>query len=253
MCSKYLFYAIVFDVAGNQVGSKSAESALEIQTPKSIIGDYVNYPVDLGLTTAEHTLVDGTIPKTDWRIFYKDSTYIYLIASNCITASKMPEGVFTGIKNNYVGYWPTTPVGTTPSWEYSNRFLFNGLRSVESSNANYKAATYMLNTNLWTSMVNGTYADAAIGGPTAEMVCKSWNTNHSDNPIYCSVNSIGYSYGNTSSEGNYIFFHDQNDISSYDTLYSSNRVVIGLTAYGGSNCWLSTPSANASSCLRYFW
>ena len=32
MCSKYLFYAIVFDVAGNQVGSRSAGSALEIQT-----------------------------------------------------------------------------------------------------------------------------------------------------------------------------------------------------------------------------
>ena len=30
--TKYLFYAIVFDVAGNQVGSRSAGSALEIQT-----------------------------------------------------------------------------------------------------------------------------------------------------------------------------------------------------------------------------
>ena len=61
-------------------------------------GDYMDYPIDLGLTTTEHTLVDGTVPKTDWRVFYKDDTYVYLIASDYIPTSKFPTGVKLGIQ-----------------------------------------------------------------------------------------------------------------------------------------------------------
>ena len=67
--SKYQFYAIIYDVAGNQVSSKSSSSPLAIATlnPTPTVlsstvtaknyGDYVNYPVTLGTTANQ--LKDG--------------------------------------------------------------------------------------------------------------------------------------------------------------------------------------------------
>ena len=181
-------------------------------------GDYMDYPIDLGLTTAEHTLVDGTIPKTNWRVFYKDDTYTYLIASSYIQTSKFPDGVFTDTSGNYIGYWPSAPAGTTPSWEYKDRFLFNGLNTVNSSNYNYRCASTLLNTDLWKNFVNNNYAKACIGSPTLEMLCSSWNEVTPKEPISFGVNTTGYTVNTTS----------LNSYSGYNnTLYIPHQTVIG--------------------------
>ena len=216
------------------------------QSFKVTVSDtYVNYPVDLGLTTAEHTLVDGTIPKTDWRIFYQDGTYTYLIAADYIPTSKFPAGVFTGTYGKHNGYWPSTPSGTTPTWEYKDRFLFSNLSSVNSSNANYKATTYLLNTDLWETMLDGTYADVAIGGPTLEMMCVSWNEGYPTQKLKFGVNSTGYTVGKTNNNLGYrISVSDY--WGSYNTLYFPHSTP-ELTQYMWNGCcygyWLASPSS----------
>ena len=64
----------------------------EIDT--SNYGDYVNYEVDLGIVTAGKSMSDGSVPQTDWRIFYKDENNVFLIASDYLPVSKFPDGVF---------------------------------------------------------------------------------------------------------------------------------------------------------------
>ena len=255
--TNYQFYAIIFDVAGNEVGSKSAAEALVIKTNPvlvtsvtldksketieesetitlkatikpdnttfrnvnwtcsdptiaklsattsvsgtnievtglrqgtvtitatsvdgtnysasctiTVLENYVNYPIDLGIVSAGNALVHGGQPLTDWKLFYKDDKYTYIIASDYIPTSKFPDGVFTANNGKYSGWWSSIPSETTPTWKYKDIFLFDGLRNVNSSERQYKEASYLLNTSSWTSMVNSTYADAAIGGPTLEM------------------------------------------------------------------------------------
>ena len=218
------------------------------QSFKVTVSDtYVNYPVDLGLTTAEHTLVDGTIPKTDWRIFYKDSTYTYLIAADYIPTSKFPAGVFTANNGKYNGYWSSVPTGTTPTWEYKDRFLFSNLSSVNSSNANYKCSTYLMDSTLWTSMVNSTYADVAIGGPTLEMMCASWNMSTPNEPLYVGVNSTGYQIGKKSGS-----LSISVDVADYEgcsnTLYYPHNKPGSTSAWNSCyGYWLASPSSGSTN------
>ncbi len=206
-------------------------------------GDYMDYPIDLGLTTTEHTLVDGTVPKTDWRVFYKDDTYVYLIASDYIPTSKFPTGVFTANNGKYNGWWSSAPSGTTISWEYKDRFLFDGLKTVNSSNANYKATSYFLNTNIWSDFINSTYSNACIGGPTLEMFCKSWNTQYSNQKLYFGVNDKGYMIGKSiiSLSGEDLIIADYEGFSN--TLYFPHNNSTNMGAW--NDCYgfrMSSPS-----------
>ena len=63
-CSKYLFYAIVFDVAGNQVSSKSAGSALEIKTPITITGITLDR-TELAMLVSQEVTLNPTISPTN--------------------------------------------------------------------------------------------------------------------------------------------------------------------------------------------
>ena len=96
----------------------------------------------------------------DWKIFYNDGTYIYLITSDYIPQEKVPA---------FQNQWST----------YRDRFLATSY-TLSANYENSKCVSTLLNTNNWSAFANGTSkgeaigAGLAIGGPTLEMYAASW-------------------------------------------------------------------------------
>lgn len=146
--------------------------------------------------------------------------------------------MFGSTYGQYNGCWPNAPSVTTPTWEYKDRFLFNGMNTVNSSNINYKCVSYLLNTDLWTSIVDTNYADACIGGPTLEMMCASWNSKTPNEPLYFGVNSTGYTIGKSASN------LDSCTVSITEYLGFSNTLYFPHNKPGSTSAW--------NSCYGYF-
>ena len=224
-------------------------STMIAQLSSNNYGDYVNYPVDLGIKSAGKALADGSVPKTDWRIFYKDSTNIYLIAADFMPNSKNPSNVFVSTSGSYVSYW-NSDSSKIPSATLTNKtnFLFTKLSKVSSSNNNYKAVLTLLDTSKWSKFVNSTYADACIGGPTLEMWVASWNQLYPSAMVYYDAASTGYRYSTSSSDltssWDFVGYTSLKDKTGYsNTLYFTHK-----SNWNSCNSyWVSAPSAWAGS------
>ena len=145
-----------------------------------------------------------------WRIFYAETepggseSNIYLIADDYIASSAAQTSTanhslnvkdtnyqlyFSNVINDYSG----------SSWIRSNtnskaqNWLHTYLNSYPSSaNNNIKAVAYLMDTNKW-SVYAGSAAEYAIGGPTIELFCASYQDSHPSRYLQCnSVNSTGY-------------------------------------------------------------
>ena len=152
-------------------------------------GDYVDYEVDLGIAAAANALSDGSVPKTDWRIFYKSGDNVFLIASDYLPSSKFPNGVFYEQTSLYNGYWEkdntdSSKLTTGGMVTTNNRFLFTKLSNVTTTNYNYQAVSTLLDSSKWSAFAKTGYVDdtqnAVIGSPTVEMWMASWNEKYSD-------------------------------------------------------------------------
>ena len=146
-----------------------------------------------------------------------DEDNIYLIASNFITQE------YTGKKNN-VGYdynesKPTviwfdnilnqynansniTDIPEILSKLDKQSIYHKWMNTPENQIKNYsseKAVLSMLDIDVWKGYNNTTYAKYAIGGPTVEMFCKSYNDTHINgtNQLDVEENTYGYAIVNT--------------------------------------------------------
>lgn len=230
-------------------GTSFLNGKLASQINVSNYGDYVNYGVDLGITLAGKTLADGKVPKTDWRIFYKDSTNVYLIASDYLPVSKFPNGVFGDNNGDYNGYWLASDgvLITSGTVTSNTKFLFNKLSNVTKSNLNYQAVSTLLDTSKWSPFAKEGYVDdvntAVIGSPTVEMWMASWNERYNDTLSF-DANTTGYQVGlNEESLSEYIIASDMQSKEGFNnTLYYPHA----STSSSWNNCngyWLASPSA----------
>lgn len=167
-----------------------------IESPANYYGKYVtnyNSSNDAGID------LEGQAGK--WQVFMADEDNIYLIASNFITRK------YIGTKNN-VGFDYDTTKYTEETAKIMS-FLSISSEYNASSNvtdipdilsklnkpsiyhiwmnnpenqiknlAGEKAIASMLDVNIWNGYKNATYAEYAIGGPSLEMFCKSYNDTH---------------------------------------------------------------------------
>ena len=137
-------------------------STLASQITSANYGDYVSgYGIDLGIATKGLAFSDGKIPATDWRIFYKDSSNVYLIASDYLPTSKYPSNVFGRNDGKYGGWWPVNGSNLTTSGTVTsnNNFLFTKLSNVNNTNINYKAVATLLDSSKWSSLANIAFVD----------------------------------------------------------------------------------------------
>ncbi len=181
---------------------------------ESNYGDYItNYGID----------VDGDgNAEDDWRIFYiqdyegegvKGDTLpaqgrrIFLIASNYVNTNvpamngvdektKMKPG--TDNKEKFVKYWSEDdlpeivdlyPDDTSSVALFPKLFLFHELRIPLDGETYWdaqKCVYSLLNTDNWRGFTRKGISDYAIGGPTIEMFCRSWNKKHSSEvDLFC--------------------------------------------------------------------
>ena len=233
---------------------------LASQITSANYGDYVSgYGIDLGIATKGLAFSDRKKPTTDWRIFYKDSSNVYLIASDYLPTSKYPSNVFGGNNSKYNGYWTAngsdlTTSGTVTS---NNNFLFTKLSNVDNTNMNYKAVATLLDSSKWSSLANTAFVDntstSVIGSPTVEMWMASWNQKYTDTLAF-DANTIGYRVRLTK-EGltSYIDYIDYSKMQAKPGFKDSLYYPHGNTSENSWNdCygyWLASPSAFNANCV----
>ena len=161
----------------------------------------------------------------NWKLFYDDATYVFLIASDYVPTSKLPANGNTGFgstdlikdsSSNYKAKFCNSGCndgvltsgtiyksGSRSTAITNNRLTSTYLKWVasysSSTNYNIQAVAFMMDTSKWSAFAGNQYTTSgkkaeAIGGPTVELFIKSWNTSHTKqldtNP---GKNSTGYS------------------------------------------------------------
>ena len=173
----------------------------------------------------------------EWLIFYADNSNIYLIAKENVNYQYVPSSAnyeiqhigdkqiyFSGVVNDYIGSKSIINDSVKKWISYINEYS-------ESTQRNIKAVAYLLDTNIW-NVFAGDKAEYAIGGPTIELFCASYQQRHNEKIYYKIMSETGY-YISRDNET----FGNQLTINSEDKLYNS-----GTT-------WLATPSQSGSTYL----
>ena len=136
-----------------------------------------------------------------WRIFYADYEHVYLIADDYIPYENIPESAgghkpiqssvypraafFDSVVNDYSG----SSSITDPRLQALNNDYFT--KNYSSSYDNMKAVAYMMDTNAWSGYA-GEHAEYAIGGPSIELLFKSYNQKYGTNYVAEATDNSGY-------------------------------------------------------------
>ena len=230
----------------SNVGAVSSPgiTASEVAADASYIGKYVNY-----------TVPSGGDRDVKWRIFYADSSNIYLIASDCLKYDYVPTKTTNGTEytmvkgNDYELSFDNMYEAYTGSADITDARIRKWMKWVErypsSTNMNIRSVAYMLDSNIWKDKYQNSYAEYVIGGPTIEMFNASYKATHTEKYIEEEVTDAnGYKVKwNTDSS-----FDDS--IEGLSTSELENLYVINdqKNTYG---YWLASPSANYDDTLLY--
>ena len=211
-----------------------------------------------GATVTGYTLPSGTTTDVKWKIFYADNSNIYLIADNYVeranlpnstdgttaTANKPDDGnssyARTAEFSNILGDYAGSSRITESKLKALNNDYFN-TKGYTSENSNMKSVAYMMDTTAWNSKFRDTSkAEYVVGGPTVELLFKSYNekykTAYESQAVESSDKSnTGYQIRKTSSDSwsNYV----NSMLTKSDSLYVITKETDAL-AY-----WLASPSA----------
>ena len=192
---------------------------------------------------------------TDWKIFYSDGSNVYLIAPDYIDVDKLPTtsagnkpenthssytkaAPFTNILKDYKGSIDITDERI----KALNSDYFS--KGYTSTKPNMKAVAYMLDTEIWSSFA-GEKAEYAIGGPTVEMLMKSYNQKYDKEYKARASGVAGYEISRDGGTNWAIWYNGM--LKKEDMLYvlpSSN---------GAEAMWLASPSylATGHDCVMY--
>ena len=201
---------------------------------------------------------------SDWKIFYSDGSNVYLITSEYVDPTILPS---KGEGDNP----PKPDQGDAVTYPKAARFnnillekysgssditdekmkAFNSDyfdKNYTSTNNNMKAVAYMLNKDIWGDFANRTVAEYAVGGPSVEMLLKSYCDKYPDKKdLYKTQASsaIGYLVSNNggTSYTTYISGMKRSDDRLY-VLPGTNTTLESGNKSGANAMWLISPSAH---------
>ena len=190
----------------------------------------------------------------DWQIFYADDNNIYLIASNYISSAHCPGSKtksinvgdteyslnMTDVITDYGGSASVSTVGRKSNKSYFDYLTAN---STTRTNENMKAVAYMTDTDVW-KVYAGSKAEYAIGGPTIEMLMKSYNKKYNEDYQAKTIDVKGYQI---STDGGANWKTYMTDSSEYLNK-SDSQYVVSTTEYG---MWVASPSAENTYALAF--
>mgnify|MGYP001853147405 CR=1 FL=1 len=237
---KYNGYTFKVDANGFIYGEEEVKSGDILQNPSLYYGSIVsNY-------TINQNIQDENI---QWKIFYADKENIYLITSDYVKNSNIPNGKkgSTILKHgDYNGSFDTVLSdynGANDIKEQKIRNLNTDYFEINdyiknNENNNMKAVAYMLDKTQWDLYCNKDYADYAIGGPTLQLFIDSWNSKGYTQLYYNNVNKNGYYVGDNQTPDT-LFINLVNDNEIHDVLYFPHEYLWNnIKGY-----WLASPSA----------
>ncbi len=210
-----------------------------------------------GKTVTGYTPVNGTT--VGWKIFYADESNIYLIADDYVQPEKLPasttsSGAVTTNKPDITGsdypkgayfdnilddYSTGSARVTDKKIKALNNSFFS--QNFTSTNNNMRAVAYMLDTKAWETFKDSANNDTSkaeyvIGGPTVEMLFKSYNQAHPGKNYEAEAKSAtGYQI--RVNAGGWKYYTDSSDyLDTTDTLY------VLPSSKGADAMWLASPS-----------
>ena len=185
----------------------------------------------------------------NWKIFYADDSNIYLIADDYIPYEYIPassagnkpnqgsysrSAYFPNIINDYAG---ATSITDERIKALNNDYFTKGYTSLPTASERaWKSVAYMLDTNAW-SVYAGDKAEYGIGGPTFELLFKSYNEKYGVD-YRAQVTNYNILYEISNDGGLSWTDRIDNMLNSSDTLYV---LPSGGKAY---STWIASPSRN---------
>ena len=212
-------------------------TATEVASDASYIGKYVNYTTPSG------------DPDVKWRIFYADSSNIYLIASYYLKYNYVPTKTKDGTEykmyknSDYKLSFDDMYKAYTGSVDIKDARITKWMKWVgqypSSTNINIRSVAYMLDSNIWNTKYKNSYAEYVLGGPTIEMLCASYKATHPTRYIECeSYTTNGYKV-KMNTDSSYSDSISRLSTSELENLYVINDRT-NANAY-----WLASPSAGS--------
>ena len=218
----------------------------------------------------------GESQKSDWQIYYtgkvenESEEHIYLISSNYISVESIPASKNNHTLNkgsypysvevtNILGDYPNGSDDVAEETRYLNGAYYEYLtyNHVSSTDNNMRVVAYMCDTSVWNKFKTSK-ADFAIGGPTIELLFKSYNKKYGTNYLAGSLESNETS---KDSEGKSVesinktgYRISNNGGNSWTTGYNYT-VITQDTTYilrqgNTRGIWLASPSAVAQFIMR---
>ena len=202
---------------------------------------------------------------SDWRVFYSDGSNVYLITTEYVDPSKLPS---KGEGDNP----PKPDQGNATSYPKAARFnnilsKYNGSSDITeekmkafnsdyfdknytSTNNNMKAVAYMLDKDIWGDFANTSVAEYAVGGPSGEMLLKSYSEKKNGDYRAQASSATGYQVSNNrgTSYANGISSMLRTDDRLY-VLPETNTTLESGNKSGAKAMWLASPSAYNGNCV----
>ena len=204
---------------------------------------------------------------SDWKIFYSDGNNVYLITSEYVDPTKLPskgEGdnppkpdkgdaanypKAASFNNILVKYSGTANI-TDEKMKAFNSDYFD--KNYTSTNNNMKAVAYMLDKDIWGNFANSSVAEYAVGGPSVEMLLKSYSEKKNVDYRAQASSATGYQVSNNggTSYANYIVGMLRTDDRLY-VLPETNTTLESGNKSGADAMWLASPSAGSDNAVMY--
>ena len=190
---------------------------------------------------------------SDWRIFYSDGNNVYLITTEYVDPAKLPskgegdnppkpdQGDATNYPkaarfNNILGKYSGSANITDEKMKAFNSDYFDN--NYTSTNNNMKAVAYMLDKDIWSDFANRTVAEYAVGGPSVEMLLKSYCEKVPEKKdLYKTQASSATGY-QVSNNGGTSWSNGLSMLNTSEDLYVLPQ------SKGANAMWLTSPSTN---------
>ena len=179
----------------------------------------------------------------DWKIFYNDGNNIFLITSDYLNNTKIPN-IGISVEGINKVFWTEKDLIYKGSEDINKniakKYMLSCLDTCKKNNINMRIVAGLLDTNKWEDFVDKNVAETAIGSPTLEMFCASWNQKGYVK-LYCdNFDNKGYYIGGNSKPTSFKY-EILNNVGYNDTLYYPYKAA---TEDGCFGYILSSPSAS---------
>lgn len=220
-------------------------------------------------------MVTGYIPqngsRVGWKIFYADTNNIYLIADNYVKTDKLPSGInangeITNNKPTVGDKERTAYFGEALREDYAtgtdrivdlvknlNKSYFID-KSFTNQYGNIKAVAYMLDIKAWSNFKDAEgKALYAIGGPTIEMLFKSYNQKHLEKSYEAkATSSTGYQIRINDGEWKNCTEESLEYLDMNDEMYVINDTTIMWVASPANGSGHATMGCNGSGRIDFY-